>query len=108
MKNKAYRHGDVLIYPAGEVLVDPTQECPREQGGVVLAEGEATGHRHFLSGDARLFELTGDRGVRLCRVGGGGATLRHEEHGPINLPAGDYFVSIKRQYAPEGWEPVQD
>jgi len=107
MTSNAYRHGDVLIYPAGN-SPDVGRELPREPDGVCLAEGEATGHRHFLRGNARLFELAGDPSVKVCKVGAGGATLRHEEHGPITLPEGDYVVSIKRQWSPDGWESVQD
>lgn len=109
MKQTIYRHGDVVLHRI--VAQDVTGEIPRDpDGAVVLARGEATGHRHFIrERDVALFDLGGDPTVRVCRVGGGGATLRHEEHGDLVLSPGDYRVTIKRQYEPEGrWSPVQD
>lgn len=104
-----YRHGDVVLALVGDQSVHFTKRLRSERGdGVVLAEGETSGHRHFLSGkQVRLFE-SGELGVRLCQIGGMGAVLRHEEHGELKLPAGTYRVSIKRQYTPEGWESVRD
>ena len=103
------RHGDVLVDKIERQKVAALKALPRSRMGAVLAEGEKTGHRHYLSGrNVELYELATDPSVKICRVGAGGATLRHEEHGPLELPPGDYRVTIKRQYSPEGWESVQD
>lgn len=107
---EALRHGDVLIQPVAQ-MTDFGAEVERDpDGAVVFARGEKTGHRHFLrERDVRLFEVAGDPTVRICRVGGGGAVVRHEEHGDLHLPPGDYRISQKRQYEAEnGWEPVSD
>ena len=42
-----FRQGDVLVVPVDEI---PTglKKVPREQGRLVLAHGEATGHAHVV------------------------------------------------------------
>jgi hypothetical protein len=34
--------------------------------------------------------------------------IMHEEHGPIDLPVGDYRVRRQVEYTPEGWRRVAD
>ena len=51
----------------------------------VLAEGEVTGHAHRVGVD--VYEA--DDGVREFS---GATTVTHEEHGPITLPADDYYA----------------
>jgi hypothetical protein len=51
-----------------------------------------------------LFVHVSDAGVRIA----GGATIVHEEHGPITLPPGDYQITIQREYEPESIRNVQD
>lgn len=102
-----FRHGDVVL----EKIEPPPRgkKVARHARGVVLAEGEATGHAHVIqSRDVQLYESPeNDNGVRLLRVKRP-AVLRHEEHGPITLPEGWYRVRIKRQYSPDGWTQVTD
>ena len=103
------RHGDVVIQQVEVIDGQALTPIPRSNGMVVLAEGEVTGHGHRIrSRSASLYGIDGRPGVKLCRVGAGGAVLRHEEHGPIKLPPGDYEVTIKRQWSPDGWRDVRD
>lgn len=44
------RQGDVLLVRRARRLGQRLAERPREDGGVVLAHGEHTGHRHQLRG----------------------------------------------------------
>jgi hypothetical protein len=100
-----YRQGDVLLVPVADV---PAEATPgrREQGRIVLAHGEATGHAHAIADpDAEILE---DGANRYLRVGGRGAALTHEEHGPIPLPPGTYRVVIQREYSPDGARRVAD
>ena len=103
-----FRQGDVLL-----VLIDPpdfsqAEEMPREDGRIVLAHGEATGHAHAIEADhATLFMLDGDSTLHLEHA----ATLGHEEHAPIQLPPGDYSVVRQRVYSESlgrGWDNVED
>lgn len=105
-----YRQGELVIQ-----RVDDATPCgaevPAEEGMVILAHSE-TGHHHFIrEKDARLFE-TGEVGVRICKVGAGGAVVEHARpggHRPERLqPGGTYEISRKRQWTPEGWETVRD
>lgn len=96
---KMYRQGDVLIVAVESVPSDLT-EVPRTQRGVVLAEGEVTGHAHRIpSRHASLYRSETD--ARYLRVmGPAPVQLRHEEHSPVQLPPGNYRVSIHREYQP--------
>ena len=42
------------------------------------------------------------------RVKACGATLIHQEHGPIRLPAGEYRVWRQREYSPKEIRIVRD
>jgi len=110
MKVQEIRHGDVQVQRLEAASVDGLAEVKAPtRGGHVLAEGEATGHAHRLHGGAaRLYELPKQPGVRLLHVVRS-VSLRHEEHGPVQLEPGFYRIGIKRQYDPEGgWSPVAD
>jgi len=60
----------------------------------VLAEGEATGHAHRLAADVEVTEE--NDGVRVFSLAEG-TEVRHEEHGVVKLPKGDYFSDIVRE-----------
>ncbi len=94
-----YRHGDVLISKVSEVK-------GKKLAHLVLAEGEVTGHAHRITaGEAELYE---SNGVLFLKVVSEHAKLTHEEHKPIDLPKGDYEITIQREYEPEGWRNVAD
>lgn len=107
------RHGDVIIeqvdtVPAGCKLL------PRHIHGLVLAEGEVTGHAHRIQAEPGFAELwglpnqpTNDNGTRFLVVDRV-VMLAHEEHKTMTIPPGTYRVRVKRQYSPSGWEQVQD
>jgi hypothetical protein len=100
-----YRQGDVLVIPVNAI---PSDAAPgsRDRARIILAYGEATGHAHAIADpEAELLEA---RGNRYLRVGGKGASLTHEEHGPIALPPGSYRVVIQREYAPNENRLVAD
>jgi hypothetical protein len=102
---KSYRQGDVLIVECDRV--DGGKEVEREDGRIVLAHGEATGHSHAIASmDATLFmdeaTLNHYLDVRAPVV------IEHEEHGHIELPSGYYQVRRQREYRPEGLRNVAD
>ena len=89
-----YRQGDVLIR---EVEALPEDAARRE--GLVLFEGEASGHVHMIlePGAAEVFEADED----LClNVVAESATVVHDEHDPIVLQKGVYRVWQQREYNP--------
>lgn len=107
----------------GDVLLQSTTKTPGQQaklvvehGRTILAHGEQTGHAHQVIVDAP--PLTGDDvpaqqlfeepdGTRLLVVRGP-ASLRHEEHAPLTIPAGTYEVIRQREYSPEAIRNVAD
>lgn len=99
-----YRQGDVLIRRINTTIPSGLKPVPRDNGRVVLAYGEVTGHAHAITDPSvglyaqditdltRAFmEITGDTPVEL----------RHEEHSTIVLEPGVYEVKRQREYAPE-------
>lgn len=112
MKNEQtkFRQGDVLFTRCAAI---PPNSKKRENGTV--AYGEVTDHSHRLAdlataevlecGDG-LYVHVSEAGISLS--GEAGASFVHEEHGTINLPPGDYEVTIQREYSPEAIRNVID
>lgn len=93
------RQGDVLLIPSTAVEGN-------KQDHLVLALGEATGHKHQISnGQAELYERDGTLYLRVISEF---ATLSHEEHHALQIPQGDWVVRIQREYEPWGWRRVTD
>jgi hypothetical protein len=94
-----YRQGDVLIARIDR-MPEEVGPVPRDEGRVVLAYGEVTGHVHAVQGEAALFAAAdvAELEERFLRVEGE-ADLVHEEHDTITLPAGIYSVRRQREYA---------
>lgn len=112
MENKkleVWRQGDVLIFRANTTYnIDKPVE--RENGQVVLAHGEITGHRHQISEPtAKMFSLKdAEHALDKLLVLEKPSALNHEEHSTINLPAGDFIVRRQREFLPEGDRIVAD
>lgn len=106
-KQQLWRQGDVLIervtaLPAGLVPV------PRENGRVILAHGEVTGHAHAVLGDVEFLAADLAEMEERFLVVESEAQVVHEEHDTIPLPAGTYRVQRQREYAPEAIRNVAD
>jgi len=106
---KQARQGDVFMMSTEKPVVgDPV---PREDGRIVLAHGEVTGHAHAIrSMAASLYALTGglaNPAHRLLRAERQVA-LRHEEHTEIILPAGSWDVRRQKEYSPAAIRNVAD
>jgi len=98
-----YRQGDVWLYRLTEKeFSDRTRiAIPRDRKqGIVLAEGEVTGHHHKIRKGGRLYQDGRQNSVRLLSASGP-VSLTHEEHETIELPAGKYEVRIQREYEPQ-------
>ena len=89
-----YRQGDILLITADTI---PPSALKQDDG--VLANGEASGHRHEVLSGASVW--VGIEGTKYLEVPGKEAQLRHEEHGPIMLPGpAIYRVIWQREYSP--------
>ena len=87
---KWYQQGDVTIKP-----IDRIPKNASDTGTHVLAEGEATGHKHLAQAhDVQLFLHRGKLYMRAPN----GTTIVHEEHSPIEIPAGEYEIGRVREY----------
>lgn len=92
-----FRQGDVLIVRVDSIPGDVTP-VKREDGNIVLAHGEVTGHRHRIpSRHANLYRTEMD--ARYMRVTAP-VQLRHEEHTTVKIPPGDYRISLHTEYVP--------
>jgi hypothetical protein len=106
--NLQFRQGDVFLISIDEIP-SGAKEMHNPQR-VVLAYGESTGHAHALASTmARSFQDKDSLFIKVIA----GATLVHEEHAAITLPAGCYRVVRQRQYEepkPEAvdWSWVED
>jgi hypothetical protein len=97
---KIYRQGDVLIRG-----LDPKEfarhgaEIAAENGRLILARGEVTGHSHSIDAlFGRLFE--GYRPGVCYLLLEEQSLLEHQEHSPISVPKGLYEVIRQREYHP--------
>jgi hypothetical protein len=96
-----YRQGDVLLIRCAAMPADADPVEP-ENGRVVLAYGEVSGHSHAMPASrVRYFREDGS-GRAFIRVSGPGpAGLSHEEHGTIEVGEGVYEVRQQREYRPK-------
>jgi hypothetical protein len=95
--------------------IEELTKIPLSKYGLVLAEGEATGHRHRIECEqdaADLYELPAGNDNAKLLVVHREVALSHEEHRTIRLVPGMYRIGIKRHQWDEtedaGWRPVAD
>ena len=90
-----------MLIQQGDVILKQISSLPEGKGverksrGFVLAEGESTGHAHTIEDEVELVEKNG---VLYLGVKGDSVTLKHEEHGHVEIPAGNYEISIVKEY----------
>lgn len=90
-----WRQGDLLIKKVSIIPENAKMKKDR-----ILAEGEATGHKHLLTGGsvyeapfgALFFLIPENTSARLV----------HEEHAEITFTPGSYEVVRQREYDPFG------
>jgi hypothetical protein len=102
-----WRQGDVYFVQLDK---DPGLGDAKPLKAGIIARGETTGHMHrvapsSLADGALLSTLNGSMFLRSPAAG---ATILHDEHGPIALPAGTYAVLIQREFNGLGWRAVLD
>ena len=83
------------MYRQGELLIRPGKIQGERRGNLVLAEGEATGHKHAITkGSAELYEKDGVMYLS-CESE---CELTHPDHDTVTLPKGNYEVITQREY----------
>ena len=110
-----FAQGDLLIERVGDLPVSGEVQRHTSDGALVLAEGETSGHRHaihdpvtFFRDDGLARDIPDGLYVGHVKVEGPTARLVHEEHAPIELPAGTYRVRRQRELDPREVRLVAD
>ena len=102
------RQGDVLIVAVTKLpqQLDPVE---RENGRIVLAHGEVTGHAHAIKDErAALFRDPRLMAVFMHISGDAPVALEHDEHDEILIPPGSYQVIRQVEYTPAAIRQVAD
>jgi len=103
-EKKLFRQGDLLMV----TIAKPPQGEKKVRPDGILMHGEVTGHCHRVADikAATVYDV-GD-GAFLSVTDEGGVAIVHDEHGPIQLPRGDFEIRAQREYAPEEVRRVVD
>lgn len=109
-----FRQGDVFLNKVDNLPeLDQQQynsvEGPTLKNQIILAHGEATGHKHAIkikNGNVVLLKSANDS--RFFLIITKESELVHEEHSKITLPIGNYEVVRQREYTPESIRWVAD
>ena len=110
-----FAQGDVLFEHVEDVPVSGLEVGRTTDGAVVLAEGEATGHRHAIYDAVTMFRDDGlardiPSGLYIghVRVDGDVARVQHDEHSAIELTKGTWRVRRQRELEPRDVRIVSD
>ena len=98
VKSKLYQQGDVLLFKE-EKIPEDVKPMNTDNRGIVLAEGEVTGHYHSIAElDAceSFKDSTGNMWLNVLSP----VKIRHQEHKQVSLPKGKYRVGIVREVDP--------
>lgn len=100
------RQGDVLLNKITKVIdLSGATPIKPENGRLILARGEATGHHHSVDcAVAQLFSING----KVVLVAGEDTTLDHQEHDQVDVAKGMYWVVAQQEYTPQAIRRVAD
>ncbi len=101
-----FRQGDVFLKKVSAPASKNLKDVARENGLVVLAHGEVTGHCHSIA-SASACLLESEDGTRYLHAEKP-VSLDHQEHATIDLDEGWYEVRRQREYTPEAVRNVMD
>jgi len=94
------RQGDILLVPCAQIPCTASEQAA-EEGRIVLARGETTGHAHAMAADRVRYFREDGTGQAYIRIDGNRpAALAHEEHSSLLVGPGDYRVVRQREYEP--------
>lgn len=99
-----------MLWRQGDVLIETVEKIPafaqRRVDATILVMGEATGHAHRVE-DPETAEIWED-GSALYLYALEETRVIHDEHQPITLPPGSYFVWLQREYTPDDSRVIRD
>jgi hypothetical protein len=85
------QQGDVLLKKVN-IQIPAKATRVKDKRGIVLAEGEATGHYHGIDVDEDEAELIRIGEKMLLNVKVDSVTLNHQEHNPVTIGKGTWEV----------------
>ena len=105
------RQGDLLFERVDGIPEEMRGRLRRRRNGFV-AEGEATGHMHEIDGwspscGAAILENIEDEGDMFVTTDKD-ISVKHPEHGPVDLATGTWHVTRQQEYTPEMPRRVSD
>ena len=90
------QQGDVLLKKI-ESLPNGATKIKKDPRGVVLAEGEATGHFHGIQENGvHLYKQNGE--IFLVNESGKPVSIQHQEHKPVTVDPGVWQIGIVKEY----------
>ncbi|HEY1601140.1 MAG TPA: hypothetical protein VGG64_16175 [Pirellulales bacterium] len=92
-----------MLYRQGDIFIESVPSIPpgaAKQPDLVLAEGEATGHRHRVDDSCCSADLFAHQGQLYLSVLTDEAMVIHDEHDTIVLTRGKYRIWRQREYDP--------
>src|SRR3990167_6539530 len=92
INNVAFIQGDIM-----GIKIDQLPQGLKKREGNIIVRGESTGSHHSLLGGS-VFERGEELYLQVIQPIG---EVVHQEHNPIELPAGNYRVVRQRQYKKE-------
>ena len=90
------RQGDVLIVEVTEI---PQEAKKTQEGTVILAYGEVTGHHHTVYADKKTLKVREVGGITYIALTIP-APLKHQEHKTLEIPMGIWKMSMEVEYDP--------
>jgi hypothetical protein len=110
-----FAQGDLLLERVADVAPSGTIEENLDGMAMVLAEGEATGHRHAIWEHVTMFrdavlarDIPAGLYIGHLQVASAYARVTHDEHAPIMLPRGTYRVRRQRELGPRDARVLAD
>lgn len=107
--------GDLLFERVEDVPLSGVTIGPTAAGETILAEGEASGHRHAIFERVTLFRDDGlardvPDGLYIghVRVAAPGAVVHHDEHSAVPLGEGTWRIRRQRELEIRDVRAVQD
>lgn len=96
MKIKQLQQGDVILRRVTKSNLKGAIKLNPDQRGIVLAEGEVTGHYHAIENidDAELYRI----GEKMLLSIKEPVELTHQEHGTVSITPGVWEVGIVKEY----------
>jgi hypothetical protein len=88
------QQGDTLYTKLAVMPEGDRKKVQRTKRGIVIAEGEHTGHAHVIEDeDAELIQIGERMLLSLAKT----VTVKHDEHGPIRLEPGVWEIGRVRE-----------